>query len=306
MVLCSESGARGAQFESWISNINSICGPFAADPMGGDFSGFIEKVGGSGLNMSRVKIQGADLYRTSKEIRKSDIPDFFCVFQVQGKSFVEQVGNRSSMEVGDIVLMDSALPFRFSYPSAAQQISLILPRDIIERVLSLSKIELGVKIPAQSHIASFASRLVAEASLHQNLDVDEGAAILDSLATLIKPSVLKSVSGVAPKDRVFRDASEFVRARIGEPGLNADTIAESIGVSVRSLYRAFSARSTTLSEFVKAQRLDMCADYIRANRGQLNLTEACYRFGFCSSSYFSTAFKQRFGYTPSDFKKRCA
>lgn len=305
MILCSNSGARGAQFESWINNINSICGPFAADHRGGEFSGFIEKVGGSGLNMSKVNIQGADLYRTPKEIRKSVVPDFFCVFQMQGESFVEQVGNRSSMEVGDIVLMDSALPFRFSYPRAAQQISLILPRDIIERVLSLSKIELGVKIPARSHIARFASQLVAEASVHQNLDVDEGAAILDSLATLIKPSVLKSVSGGDPKDRVFRDASEFVRASIGQPGLNADTIAESIGVSVRSLYRAFAARSTTLSEFVKAQRLEMCADYIRANKGQLNLTEASYRFGFCSSSYFSTAFKQRFGYTPSDFKKRC-
>ncbi|SFM95048.1 transcriptional regulator FeaR [Marinobacter pelagius] len=303
MLPCSNSGA---QFESWINNINAICGPFAADPMGGEFSGIIEKVGGSGLNMSKVEIQGADLYRTPKEIRKSGVPDFFCVFQTGGESFVEQAGNRSSMETGDIVLMDSALPFRFSYPREAQQISLILPRDIIERVLSLSKIELGVKIPADSHIASFASRLVKEASLHQNLEFDEGAAILDSLATLIKPSVLKSISGSDPRDRVFRDASEFIKANIGQPGLNADMVANSIGVSVRSLYRVFSARSTTLSEFVKAQRLEMCAEYIRAHRGKLNLTEAAYRFGFCSSSYFSTAFKQRFGHTPSQFKKHCS
>lgn len=303
MLSCSNSGA---QFESWVNNINAICGPFAADPTGGEFAGSIEKVGGSGLNMSRVSIKGADLYRTAKEVRKSGVPDFFCVFQTKGESFVEQVGNRSALNSGDIVLLDSALPFRFSYPRAAQQISLILPRHIIERVLSLSKIELGVKIPADSHIASFASRLVTEASLHQNLDFDEGSAILDSLATLIKPSILKSVSGVDPRDRVFRDAAEFVKANISDPGLNADRLATAIGVSVRSLYRAFSHRSTTLSELVKAQRLEMCADYIRAHRGALNLTEAAYRYGFCSPSYFSTAFKQRFGLTPSEFKKRCA
>ena len=302
MRTCSDSEA---QFESWINNINAICGPFAADPISREFNGLVEKVGGEGLNMSRVNVRGADLYRTSKEIRKSGGPDVFCVFQRQGQSFVEQAGNRSSLERGDIVLIDSAQPFRFSYPRAAQQISLILPRHIVERVLSLSKIEMGVKIAANSHIANFANQLVTEAAQHQNLESDEGGAIVDSLITLIKPSVLKGVSGADPRDRIFCDASEFVKANIGQRELNAEVVARSIGVSVRSLYRAFSHRSTTLSEFVKAQRLEMSAENIRAHSGKLNLTEAAYRFGFCSSSYFSTAFEERFGMRPSEFKRHC-
>ncbi|MDO6823052.1 transcriptional regulator FeaR [Marinobacter sp. 1_MG-2023] len=292
-------------FDRWISNINDICGPFLANPVGDEFSGSVEKVGGS-LDMSRVSIRGADLYRTPKEIQKSGVPDFFCVFQIQGCSLVEQVGNRSSLTPGDIVLVDSALPFRFSYQKLAQQISLILPRQIIERILNLSKVELGVKIPADSHIARFATKLVLEASRHENLDIEEGAAILDSLATLIKPSVLKSVHSTEPYDKIFRAASEFVKNNIGEPGLNASMVANSVGTSVRSLHRAFAGNSITLSEYVKAQRLEMCADYIRANSGRLSLTEVVYRFGFGSSSYFSTAFKGRFGMTPSDFRKRCS
>jgi len=292
-------------FDKWISNINDICGPFLASPMGGGFSGSVEKVGGA-LDMSRVNIRGADLYRTPKEIQKSGIPDFFCVFQIRGCSLVEQAGNRSSLMPGDIVLVDSALPFRFSYQNMSQQISLILPRQIIERILNLSKVELGVKIPADSHIARFASKLVIEASRHENLDIEEGAAILDSLATLIKPSVLKSVHSSEPYDKIFRTASEFVKDNIGEPGLNASMVANSVGTSVRSLHRAFAGNSITLSEYVKAQRLEMCADYIKANSGRLSLTEVVYRYGFGSSSYFSTAFKGRFGMTPSDFKKRCS
>jgi len=294
-----------ADFDKWIHNINDICGPFLARPVGEKFSGSVQKVGGS-LDMSRVSIQGADLYRTPKEIQKSGIPDFFCVFQIMGCSLVEQVGNRSYLTQGDIVLVDSALPFRFSYQDLSQQISLILPRQIVERILNLSKVELGVKIPADSHIARFASKLVIEASLHENLDVEEGAAILDSLATLIKPSILKSIRNSDPYDKVFRAASEFVKDNIGEPGLNAPMVASSIGTSVRSLYRAFSGNSITLSEYVKTQRLEMCADYIKAHNGRLNLTEVVYRYGFGSPSYFSTAFKGRFGMTPSDFKKRCS
>lgn len=292
-------------FDKWISNINDICGPFLASPLGGRFSGSVEKVGGS-LDMSKVSIQGADLYRTPKEIQESGIPGFFCVFQIRGRSLVEQVGNRSSLTSGDIVLVDSALPFRFSFQEPSQQISLILPRQIVERILNLSKVELGVKIPADSHIARFASKLVIEASLHENLDLEEGAAVLDSLATLIKPSVLKSIRSSDPYDKVFRSATEFVKNNIGEPGLNATMVASAIGTSVRSLHRAFACKTITLSEYVKTQRLEMCADYIKANRGRLNLTEVVYRYGFGSPSYFSTAFKGRFGMTPSDFKKRCA
>lgn len=304
VVAVSLCAAGTDDFDKWISNINEICGPFLACPLGGNFSGSVEKVGGS-LDMSKVSIQGADLYRTSKEIQKSGIPDFFCVFQIQGRSSVEQIGNRSSLVSGDIVLVDSSLPFRFSFQEPSQQISLILSRQIIERILNLSKVEPGVKIAADSHIARFASKLVIEASLHENLDSEEGAAILDSLATLIKPSVLKSVRSAAPYERVFRAASEFVKENIAEPGLSASLVASAIGTSVRSLYRAFSDNSITFSEYVKAQRLEMCANYIRAHSGRLNLTEVVYKYGFGSPSYFSTAFKSHYGITPSDFKKRC-
>lgn len=300
----SSCANRTDDFDRWISNINEICGPFLANPVGDAFFGSVEKVGGS-LDMSKVSIQGADLYRTVKEIQKSGVPDFFCVFQIQGRSSVEQIGNRSCLAPGDIVLVDSTLPFRFSYQEPSQQISLILPRQIIERILNLSRVELGVKIPADSHIARFASKLIVEASLHENLDSEEGAAILDSLATLIKPSVLKSVRSAVPCEKVFRAASEFVKDNIAEPGLSAPVVASAIGTSVRSLYRAFSVNSITLSEYVKTQRLEMCVNYIKAHNGRLNLTEVVYRYGFGSPSYFSTAFKSRYGMTPSDFKKRC-
>lgn len=300
MLSCAQ---KTDDFDKWLRSINDVCGPFLAKQMGNGFQGSVEKVGGS-LNMSKVLIQDAVLYRTSKEILKSGVPVFYCVFQISGRSFFEQIGNRSSIAAGDVVLVDSSLPFRFSFQGPSQQISLILPRQVIERILNLSKVELGVKIPADSHIARFASKLLLEASLHGNLDFEEGAAILDSLATLIRSSILKSVHNLDPYDRVFIAASEFVKENIDNSGLNATMVAESTGTSVRSLYRAFSTKSITLSEYVKAERLKMCADYIKAYSGKLNLTEVAYKHGFGSPSYFSTAFKGHYGVTPSDFKKR--
>ena len=291
-------------FEKWIGNINEICGPFSASPTSHNFSGSIEKVGGA-LDMSRVNIQGANLFRTSKEIRQSEAPGYFCVFQANGSSLIEQIGTHCALATGDIALIDSTLPFSFSYQDSSQQLSLILPRSIVENMLNLSKIEPGIKINAQSHLANFANRLVLEAARHENLNDEEGAAVIDSLAMLLKPSILQNVCIIDPQDKVFRTASEFIKDNISNPDLTASIIAKSIGVSMRSLYRTFSYKSITLSDYMKQQRLDMCSKYIKAHHGRLSLTEVAYRFGFSSPSYFSTAFKKYYKISPSEYRKNC-
>lgn len=292
-----------AGFDRWISDTNQICGPFSAEPLETAFFGDIRKIGGNALDMSRLTIQGAQLLRGQNEIRRCGTPEFFCVFQLQGESRVEQAGNSSLLEAGDIVLVDSALPFSFSYGCRSQQLSLILPRLVVERSLNLSGIELGVRIPAQSHIASVANRLIAEAAICDQLDPEEGAAITDSLIMLIRPSVIRSLGEKHPNDRLFLLAASFIRDNIGDPDLRAQTIAEASGASVRSLYRAFADRSLTVSDYIKTQRLEMCADYLQQARGKLNLTEVGYRFGFASPSAFSTAFRQRFGITPTSYRQ---
>ncbi|BBI54298.1 transcriptional regulator FeaR [Vreelandella olivaria] len=292
-------------FDRWISDVNQICGPFSAKPLDMEFSGNIHKMGGSTLEMSRVTICGAQLSRGLNEIRRCVSPEFFCIFQMQGKSRVEQAGNGSILLPGDIVLVDSALPFSFSYQGESQQISLILPRPIVERTLNLSGIELGVRIPRHSHIASIANHLIADAAFYDNLDAEESSAIIDSLIMLLKPSILRSIGQHSPNERIFLQAVAFIHENIGDPELSPKRIASATGASVRSLYRSFAVRSMTVSDYIKTQRLEMCAEYIKASKSKLNLTEAGYRFGFASPSAFSTAFKQHFGITPSSYCQQC-
>lgn len=254
--------------------------------------------------MSKVLIRGAELYRTPKEILQSSDPVFYCAFQIAGGSLFEQGGNQAAVSPGDIVLIDSSSPFKILSPGLSQQISLILPRPVIERALSINKIETGIKISSSTHIARLAQKLLIEASLYENLEAEESAAIIDSLASLIRSSVLKSVSNIDQHAKVLIAVFEFVRENIDRPGLTAPMVANAIGVSVRSLYRAFASSSETLSGYVKAQRLKMCAEYIAEYNGQVSLTEVSYKYGFSSPSYFSTAFKEQYGVTPSKFKKR--
>lgn len=256
--------------------------------------------------MSWVTICGAQLFRGLDDIRRCVAPEYFCVFQVQGKSRAEQAGNSSILQTGDIALMDSALPFSFTYERESQQIPLILPRPMVERTLNLSSIELCVRIPSHSHIASFANHLITESVHYDNLDSEESSAIIDSLIMLLKPSVIRSVGQHNPNEKIFLQAASFIWENIGDPALNPKQVATGTGVSLRSLYRAFAVRSMTISGYIKTQRLEMCADYLKASRRKVNLTEAGYRFGFSSPSAFSTAFKQHFGVTPTSYCQHLA
>ena len=261
-------------------------------------------MGASSLDMSHNKISGAKLVRGRREIRRCVAPEFFCAFQLRGTSKVEQLGNRSILQTGDICLLDSALPFNVTYDdSESDQFTLVLPRPIMERTLNLSGIELGVRIPSDSHIAQVANLLIGGVADYDSLSEEEGAAIIDSLITLIKPSVIRSVTQQSPAERLFLQAASFIRENIGDSELSAQMVADTTGISVRGLYRTFSARSLTVSGYIKAQRLEMCADYLRTSRGKVNLTEVGYRFGFASPSAFSTAFRQYFGVTPSSYCK---
>lgn len=291
-------------FERWVYNVNKICGPFSAKPIGNSFLGTIEKVGGF-LDMSRVNIKGANLYKTIDNIREGGLPSFFCVFQIEGSSFVEQMGNSSTLASGDIFIIDSATPFRFTYHDFSQQLSLVLPRDIIERIINLNKIDLGIKICAKTHIANFASKMVIEASRHETLSNEEGTAVLDSLVTLFKPFIIKDSHKLNPYDRIFIMASDYIKNNIGDANLTPQNIASSVGISLRGLYRVFSYKSINLSEHIKKQRLKMSAEYIKAYNGKVNITEVVYRFGFSNPSYFSTLFKNCYNMTPTEYKNLC-
>jgi AraC-like DNA-binding protein len=124
-------------------------------------------------------------------------------------------------------------------------------------------------------------------------------AVRDQLDALARP---------AHRDLQIASVKRFIESRLHDPHLSADAIAEGCGISVRSLYRAFSDDSAaSLSRYLWTRRLDHCAAVLRDPRQRhRSLTEICFAWGFSSSSHFSRLFKERFGFTPSEYRASLA
>jgi AraC-like DNA-binding protein len=95
-------------------------------------------------------------------------------------------------------------------------------------------------------------------------------------------------------------AKRVIRARLGDSELTIAAVAKQCGISLRYLHEVFRADGITVSEYVKAQRLQKARHLLETASGNTTVTDVCFRSGFSNPSQFSTAFRQAFSASPRD------
>jgi AraC family transcriptional activator of tynA and feaB len=217
---------------------------------------------------------------------------------------MEQGGKQVALYPGDITLIDASLPSEFTYSDTSRQLSLILPRHLVEQSQRFNSIRCAQRIDAATPMAGLTKRLVLSAVHQKTLSLCESEATLEAIVSLLRPAI--SGVDVAPdvRERLFRKAITFIDENICSEELCPDLLAREVGVSVRGLYRMFSKKGLVVAQYIKNRRLDFCAEALRAGGVDQKLSALGYSWGFSDSSYFSTAFKTRFGVSPGDYRKR--
>ena len=91
-----------------------------------------------------------------------------------------------------------------------------------------------------------------------------------------------------------------VEARLDDPALSVDGLAEALAVSTRTLQRRLrDASGLTPVAFVRTLRLERAADLLRQRAG--SVAEVARAVGFRDPDYFARVFRQGFGVPPSAF-----
>lgn len=109
-------------------------------------------------------------------------------------------------------------------------------------------------------------------------------------------------SGVVPA--YIRRAEDFMRANGAEP-IRMSEVAAAAGCSVRTLGHVFKHfRGNTPLGALHSIRLELARDDLALGASGASVTTVARRYGFTNSARFATAFRRRFGETPSEAARR--
>jgi AraC-like DNA-binding protein len=143
----------------------------------------------------------------------------------------------------------------------------------------------------------------------QGLPPQCGQQIADSLLALVAAAyaieqaeeISESSLAAARRAQIKR----FIETHLHDAELNAVTIAKALTLSPRYVRMVFAAENEHISAYVLRRRLEECAKRLghRSCLGR-SITETAFDWGFTNTAYFTRAFKQQFGVTPTVY--RCA
>lgn len=92
-----------------------------------------------------------------------------------------------------------------------------------------------------------------------------------------------------------------IESNLNNDQFGVDSLAQSMGMSRSNLHRKLHKRlGISTSQFIREYRLKRAYEILRQE--DITASEAAYRVGFSSATYFSTCFHKFFGYTPGEVK----
>lgn len=101
----------------------------------------------------------------------------------------------------------------------------------------------------------------------------------------------------------LEQVAEVIKQHCGNESFDVAQLSETLGLSRTQLYRKLRAEHQPApSALLRTARLRRARDLLAQT--DLAITEVAYRSGFRSTAYFAQCFREDFGMTPSQFRRR--
>ncbi|MGH8259113.1 MAG: helix-turn-helix domain-containing protein, partial [Steroidobacteraceae bacterium] len=187
---------------------------------------------------------------------------------------------------------------------------LCLPQSELRRRMANPEAVVAQAMPGDRDVSGLLSLLLCN-FWRQRCDEGEmqlgqrfSEAILDLMACAYAPlahaEAHSSCLSIARREQV----RGYIEDHLHEPRLTPTAVARSLRMSARYLHQVFND-GETVARYILRRRLEECARALcdAAQRGR-TVTEIAFQHGFNDASHFSRVFRERYGETPRDYRRR--
>nr|WP_275548864.1 helix-turn-helix domain-containing protein [Streptomonospora sp. PA3] len=253
--------------------------------------------------------------RTPALIRRSD-PEMYAVALIRGgRQVIFQDGRESVLKPGDLVVYSTSHPYEAvvdARPSTCGSVvvqvpraAVPLPQDGVHRISA-------ARIPGRDGIgrllAGFLTTLADDAGTYRPADSPRLGGVLNGLITEWLAHHVDAAGRSPAETREhtrFLLIQDFIRRNLDDPGLSPTAVAAAHHISLRTLHRLFRSHGSTVTSYIRRQRLDRARSDLADPRLAARPVHAIgARWGFPGGAGFSRVFRTEFGIPPGDYRRQ--
>ncbi|NTE88363.1 helix-turn-helix domain-containing protein [Agrobacterium rubi] len=260
------------------------------------------------VNITTISSSRQKIHRRRQEISRMPEQVYFLNLQVEGHCRMMQNGREALLQRGDFSIVDSTEPYLNDYCSDIwTQHSFRIPKAILEPLLKQPNRQTATKISSSDPIASLTADYLSSIALNaEHLHATTSSSITNHLVELVAIAVGLSNREVDRARATLRNQLAFslinyISSHAADPALTPAKAADHFRISVRYVHRLLEDSGETFSKLLLRQRLQKCADDLRA-KGNTPVGEIAFRWGFNDLSHFSRSFRNQFGVAPREYR----
>lgn len=275
-----------------------------SQPIDGPFRAAVETIMLGAIPVTFTGITGQTYERASSRARRDGVDSYGVMIMLEGRFAGDAAGNSFSGGAGTMLIGDFARATD-QMSSDARTITLALDRRLGEAAIPRIAELHGHVIPARK--AAIATDFLT--SIHRNIAElpVERHAMLGEIAAQLLGVVVAAETGADPSEEARHEASllwrasRFIDLQIAARDLSADLLCAKLRVSRSALYRAFAPVGGVAS-FILDRRLKLACNLLNHPASSGSIERVAISCGFRTHSAFARAFRNAYGYTPSEHK----
>ncbi len=237
---------------------------------------------------------------------------FGFIMQLSGVRQISQLGRTQEIRDGDTAFVSTAEPYVIDTRAydLFDTIALFMPGEfLVQRGIRGERFCLQPRASAcHAHdLVSGTLRLFARDAWTFSRDefYKSARAVADLILLAVSTPAdrLCTISSVRAAN--IARAKDIVRRRLIDPDLTLGDIAQAAGLTLNYLHKLFRDEGCTLYEYLKGERLRRAYELLEVPRERaMSVTDVALSCGFSDSSYFSRSFRQTFGVSPREVRRR--
>lgn len=317
--LSTDAIPRAKRVERWNQYGSETLSNMTVDPVAG--SEFVASI--SRISLGRIGMVSMTSTAASASSQggtagswAADECDALMLFAPErGVSIFEQEGNRVELAPGSMAIRDLSRPWVHRCEAPTQFIMVKLPFSLFAK--RGGNVEHIVEAGFCTSAPAVAMTMNVIRSARHTLMLDPEGSWHDEMSDLIFHSVMLLTAGLQEREQreldagnrlaIRREVMSFILSHLDDPDLSAGTVANALGLHMRTVQRAFYETGHTMRELILAQRLDRAARLLsgRARGGSSraqSILDIAFSVGFNDVSHFSRSFSRRFGVTPRNYR----